>query len=289
MHKIICTFIIILLVLQTIPVKAEKVYMNYNNIKISEGEYKNLLELGFSNNEILLMTKQEFINNKDIKAQLISETEQYYKTTIITKNGRTNQRIENLNEFQYKEETNNQLNYITSNYDGIVETEYKHMHTSIIKIDDYQYRYKVTLTWLKIPKIRSYDIIAIGIQPAYVKINSSIYAKQSYTYKNGTTASSITCIPIESKNGGSAIIKLPTGKITALSSYLYFNVRKANDKNVITHMDAGGDYAHSIRRINPSKAMKHSINHSKGIELNRKIQKYYDGINISNASWYGKW
>ena len=287
MHKFICIVTLILFFTPT-SIQAEKYYINANNIKITQGEYNNLQQLGFTKDEINSMNLQEFINNKNIKGTLISEKNQYYKTTQKTKNGKTKSIIELITKIQYQDEITND-NYIKSGYDGIVETEYKHMHISIIKIDEHQYRYKLTMNWLKIPKVRSYDIIAIGIQPAYVKINSSIYVKQNYTYKDNTTEESITCTPIESKNGGSAIIKLPTGKIKKLSSYLYFNVKKANDNNVVTHMEAGGDYAHATKKTNIKKALKHTVNHSKGIELESKIQKYYDGINISTASWYGIW
>jgi len=287
MNKFIYIITLILFLTPNI-IKAKEYYVNANNIKITQIEYKNLQQLGFTKDEINSMNLQEFINNKDIDATLISEEDQYYKTTNKIKNGNKISTFKLITENQYHNETKN-YNYISYGYDGIVETEYKHMHTSIIKIDEYQYRYKITLNWLKIPKVRSYDIIGIGIQPAYVKINSSIYAKQNYTYKNGTIKESITCIPIESKNGGSAIIKLPKGKIKKLSSYLYFNIKKVNDNNIVTHMEAGGDYAHAIKQTSYKNALKHTINYSKGIQLEHKIQKYYDGINVATASWYGIW
>lgn len=287
MHKFIC-IVTLILFLTPAPIRAKEYYINANNIKITQGEYNNLQQLGFTKDEINSMNLQEFINNKDINATLISEEDQYYKTTKKIKNGNKISTFELITKSQIPNEIKDNR-YINTEYDGIVETEYKHLHTSIIKIDEHQYRYKITLNWLKIPKVRSYDIIGIGIQPAYVKINSSIYAKQNYTYKDGTREESITCIPIESKNGGSAIIKLPTGKLKKLSSYLYFNIKKANDNNVVTHMEAGGDYAHAIKRTSYKKALKHTINHSKGIQLEPKIQKYYDGINVSTASWYGIW
>jgi len=65
MNKFIYIITLILFLTPNI-IKAKEYYVNANNIKITQIEYKNLQQLGFTKDEINSMNLQEFINNKDI-------------------------------------------------------------------------------------------------------------------------------------------------------------------------------------------------------------------------------
>jgi len=293
MKKILYTsFMVLTLVFITPNVNAEETiyYTNYENIQMTESEYNNLLQLGFTEDEIYQMNYQTFVDNKDLNATLVSETTKYYKTTTVTKNGVSTSTTDVVTKAQYEQGVQEQkVARSGSFYDGLVETNYKLMRTNISQIDEYQYRYKVTLNWTTMPSTRSHDIIGIGFQQAYVQLNSSVHFQQNYTYSTGSSASSVTCVPLSGTMGGSAVFKLPTGSLSKLSSMLYYNVRKANDNNTVTHMDAGGDYSHATSTISETMAQRHSVNHSAGIILQDSIVNYYDDINVATASWYGTW
>lgn len=280
-------FALLLLGITTPNVYASAYYTNYNNIEMTENEYNNLVELGFTEDEIYLMGNEEFEANKDIEGTLVSSVGQYYKTTTITQNGITTSSSEIISEEQYELEkkANPQGRSI---YDGAVETEYKYMHMNMTQLDDNEMRLKVTLTWLRIPSTRSNDIIGIGFEQAYVDLNSSIYFQQNYTNSSGSH-SSVTCIKQTFDTGASAVLDLPNGTISALSSYMYFDVIKVDEDYTVTHMDAGGDYSHATSSISETNAKKHSVNHFTGIELQSSISSYYDAINVATATYLGAW
>lgn len=288
MNKFIYScFAVLLLGLSTPTVNASTYYTNYNNIEMTENEYNNLVELGFTENEIYLMGNEEFEANKDIEGTLVSSIGQYYKTTTITQNGITTTSSEIISKEQYELEKNANPQG-RSIYDGAVETDYKYMHMNMTQLNAVEMRLKITLTWLQIPSTRSNDIIGIGFQQAYVGLNSSIYFQQNYTNSSGSH-SSVTSIPQEFSTGVSSVFDLPNGTITALSSYMYIDVIKVDEDYTITYMDAGGDYAHATSSISETNAKKHSVDHVSGIELQTSIRTYYDAINVATATFIGSW
>lgn len=280
-------FAVLLLGITTPIVDASAYYTNYNNIEMTENEYNNLVELGFTENEIYLMGNEEFQANKNIESTSVDSVEQYYKTTTIIKNGIKTISSEIISKEQYELEKNNNQQ-TKSIYDGLVTSEYKHMLMHMAQLDEVEMRLKITLTWLNIPITRSYDIIAIGFQQAYVDINSSIFFQQNYTNSSGNYTA-ITCIPLEFDTGASVVFDLPNGTISALSSYMYYDVIKVDESYTITHMDAGGDYAHATSSISAANAQRHTVNHASGIELHSSIENYYDGINVATATFLGEW
>lgn len=280
-------FALLLLGTATPVVNASAYYTNYNNIEMTENEYNNLVELGFTEDEIYLMGNEEFQANKDIEGTLVSSEGHYYKTTTITKNGVTTSSSEIISKEQYEleKDANPQGRSI---YDGIVETDYKYLRMNMTVLNDVEMRLKVTLDWLQIPSTRSNDIIGIGFEQALVELNSSVYFQQNYTNSSGSH-SSVTSIPLEFSTGVTSVFDLPNGTISALSSYMYIDVIKVDESYIVTDMDAAGDYAHATSSISETNAKKHSVNYASGIVLQSSIQSYYDGINIALATFLGSW
>ena len=288
MKKFIYSCFTLLLVCITMPIaNASAYYTNYHNIEMTENEYNNLVELGFTEDEIYLMGNEEFNANKDLEGTLVSSEGHYYKTTTIIQNGITTSSSEIISKEQYELEKDANP-HTRSIYDGIVTTDYKHMRMNMTRLNDVEMRLKITLTWLNIPSTRSNDIIGIGFEQAYVELNSSVFFQQNYTNSSGSH-SSVTSIPREFSTGVSSIFDLPNGTISALSSYMYIDVIKVHEDYTITEMDAAGDYAHATSSISETNAKKHSVNHASGIELQSSIQNYYDGINIAIATFLGSW
>lgn len=96
----------------------EDYIINKQNIKITKQEYNNLKSIGFTDYEIKLLDKKTFDANKNINGKILSQEKSnfFIKTKSITP--------------------------------GFVETEYKKITTTIIKIQD-MYRYKITVEWKK--------------------------------------------------------------------------------------------------------------------------------------------
>lgn len=291
MKKFLYTFVIATLILLFAPevLATEGVYYtNSYNIEMTEQEYNNLLSLGFTEKQIDRMDSETFSENKDLEATLVSQVTKYYKTTTTTNYGvQTSETVE-----LEKDEFNRQLQQARATrtiYNGQVETTYKLMTTTMSQLSTASFRYKVDLDWQQIPSTRSHDIIAIGFEPAKVALNSLINFRQDYTYSSGTTDYSLVGITKEGTNGCSATIKLPSGSLSELSSYLYFTVRKAYSDVTVTSHIASGDYAHATSSVSESAAQNYTVDHAGGINLGSSIYNKYDEINIAQATYYGSW
>lgn len=266
-----------------VVVLASEDYVNYFGVRMSSVEYANLLELGFTDDEINYMSESEFNNNKNIVGNLEAATTRYFVN--IVRYDSTGRMISNsdmeITEEDYNEEPIMPLG------DGHTVTTYKEMRTTIAAASS-KYRYKVTLTWKKMPAVRSYDIIGIGIEPALVYIDSSLIFNQTYCVSSSCTNSSTINNNSYSLTGAGASFKLPTStSITSLSSYFYFDVSKEKS-GTLTTMYAYGDYSHATSTISGGSAQGFYVNQS-GIVLSSSISSHYDGINSADAVWHGSW
>lgn len=228
-------------------------------------------------------------------SNIVSITEKYYKTTTVLSNVQTSLLSENGSNGKYISYTEEISEKEYENFDGnenspssslmTVETTYKKMITSIEKNGSY-YRYKVQLNWKNMPKIRSYDVIAIG-HYASVEPRSSIYFSQKYcTSLNDCTTSTSSTIK-RTSTGTGAVFKLPSGDFMSLSQVLYFDVQKAVDATVI-RQKVVGDYSHATEDISSSIANSFEINLN-GITFSATNEEYFDDINTAVASWEGSW
>lgn len=263
-------------------------YINNNGIIISTLEYENLINLGFTENEILNMEMKEFEENKNLIGNVISSNDRYYK--VVTRYDNENNIVSNISEEINKNIYNTSLAFNNINLlsvDGYSETNYKKIRVQIISLTS-GYRYKITVEWKNMPSVRSYDIIGIGID-TNVYISSDIIFQQNYCYSNGNCSSSNTSNIKKSTTGGAALFKLPTSSsITSLNSYLYFMVDKSSSSTTISKMYAYGDYSHATEKTNSSNVNYYNINNG-GINLYASIIDSYDAIPITKAIWEGTW
>lgn len=277
---------VLLLVLISIPkviLASDSYYINYYGVDMTEEEYLNLLELGFSEEEIYYLDEVEFNNNRNVEGSLEAESINYYVNIIRYDSiGRvvSNTDMQISEDDYYGEEI---LPYTTGGY---IETTYKQMRTTIAAAGSY-YRYKVTLTWKQMPAVRSYDIIAIGIEPS-VQIVANPTFNQTYCVNTSCTNTSAINNRVYDNTGGGASFALPTStSITSLRQTLYFDVQKRGS-SILNEMYAYGDYAHAVKTIGSNAATGYDINQA-GIILSSSIANYYDTINTADAVWTGSW
>ena len=250
-------------------------YVNYFNITMTTQEYNNLLNLGFTENEIYYMDLATFEENKDIEATLVSQGTRYYKTVHPTYG--QSYTVE-LTEEEY--DTESQISLL-----GTVETEYKLMATTI-SANGSKFRYKVSLSWKTMPSVRNYDIMAIGFNDD-VYINSSVYFNYHHCNSSGTCTTSTDYYDKKKlSSGGSVVFKLPSSAVS-LTSTLYYDVSK-NTSSTITRLDMCGDYSHATKSVSTSYLSDYTIN-SSGILLESHIYSKYDYIPCAPAAWNGTW
>ena len=255
---------------------SESEYVNYFNISMTSQEYNNLLNLGFSEDEIYYMNLDTYNANKDLSGTVVASNKKYYKTIYTDLNGNT-QSME-ITEDEY----NNQS---LMDPRGTVTTEYKNMVTIITALTN-TYRYKVSVGWNKFPSVRSYDIIGIGFDdPVY--ISSPLYAGFHYCIMGGSCYDSTEYYFRQTTSRGASVVqKLPSGNINNLCSVLYYDVSK-NTSNTITRLDMYGDYSHATSNVNYSIYSNHAINYG-GISLGTN-QTYYDAIPVAQSTVAVNW
>lgn len=253
-------------------------YINYFGIEMNEEEYDNLINLGFTPDEIYHMSEETFIQNKDIESTLEVQNNKYYKTVYTDLSGNS------YSAEISKDEYDNQSG-ITPR--GTVNTEYKTMTSSLTRNNNNTFRYKVTVLWKNIPSTRSYDIIGVGFNDE-VYISSFVYFTYHYcdSYNNCTTSGEYHDKKTLS-TGGSAVYKVPSGDLASLSATLYYDVSK-NTTNTITELSMYGDYAHATTNVTPYLYTNHTVNNS-GLQLYSSIISKYDAIPYAQSSWIGTW
>lgn len=274
------TYVIISLCIFTVSlnVVSASEYTNYFGIEMTNEEYNNLVNLGFTEDEIYYMNEETFEENKNFESTLVSQSEKYYKTLYTDLNGNTYSTEVTKEEYENQAQTNARTT---------VETEYKKMVSSISKNSDNTFRYKVSVSWKLIPSTRSYDIIGIGF-------NDDVYISSlvnfSYYYCNSSdecTTSGIFYDKKELSTGGSAVYKVPSGSLAQLSSTLYYDVSK-NTSSTITSLAMYADYAHATTAITNGKYTDYTVNNN-GLQLYSSIISYYDAIPYADSYWYGSW
>lgn len=282
---IILTLIMAIIISVPKAVKADEKYINNNGIEMTKEEQINLTNLGFSKYEIENMTKEEFIINHNLIGVVVSKQVDYYKTTTTYDDNfnKISQLDSKVDLSEYDMGIGNEISMLS---DGYIETEYKKMTTQIISLQG-KYRYKISLDWKTVPKVRSYDIIGIGIDTS-VYIYSDIVFQQNYCYSNGSCSSSNLSLLKQSSTGGAALFSLPSStSVKTLSSYLYFTVDKSST-GTLNNLYAYGDYSHATENTNTSYINNFTINKA-GINLNSASVSKYDAIPVSKASWSGAW
>lgn len=242
----------------------DAVYMtNKKGIEMTETEYNNLLNLGFTENEIQHMSTAEFLANKDLVGEIVAQ-ETIYDTIGDS---------DSINPFGLQP--------------GYIWTAAREITTTIVSVNG-RYRYKVSMVWLQIPTARSHEIIGIGIDTNVSIYGGLMYFQQNLCYSANNCYTSGVYTERVTSTGASATYQLPTASVVSLDAYMYFDVVK-NTTSTITQLNAYGDFAHAMQTVSLDTAYNnHSINRG-GIYLNSTISSYYSSLDTAQAIWTGSW
>ena len=284
-----------LILMSTTVVNAsnEVYYINRKNIEMTEAEYNNLLSLGFTEKYIAGMNMDEFLANKDLEGNLLSEVRKFIKTSTIMRNGIEITVTEEITEEEARELQSHKIinrdpagNY----YDGIIMNSVIVMTTRIAGVGDTNMRFLNTVEWLVLPTNRHHDIIGIGFDSDKVQFDTIIVCKQEWEDEYYEIDDDYTCAPKYVNTGGLAVIKLPDIAIESLESNIYFNVKKQTGVGTITSLYAVGDYAHAVSDVTPTNLMSHiSINDTTGIIIDATYSYAFENISPAVASFIGTW
>ena len=250
-------------------------FTNYFGIQMNMEEYMTLLNLGFTDDEIYYMDEDTFFENKDLDAELVAQSNKYYK--IVTPMYGTSYVVEVTENEYLNHPENSLLGYVTTVYINEI---------SSISANGSKYRYKNTVGWLNIPTNKSYDVIAIGFTNS-VYINSSVYFKYATMDSAGNWHNST--LYYDKKNtstGGSAVYKIPS-ELYGLSAMIYFDVSK-NTTDTLDHITMCGDYAHSFNTVTSSQAASHAVN-SGGIDFDGSVYSLFNEIPCASETAWITW
>ena len=175
-------------------------------------------------------------------------------------------------------------------YDGVFATSVIYLKTKIIGISNAYMRFKTDVEWLIMPSDRYNDIIGIGIESNKVLIASAIKFRQDWVTTNNTFGNDTVCAPKDESTGGSAVFTLPSGSLSELESYIYFNVTKQPNVGTITHLYNSGNYAHADGNVNINTIFNnYNVYHNAGIIVDSAYAYYYDTTTPVHALFEGTW
>ena len=274
-------------------------FINNYDIEMTDEEYHNLLNLGFTEDQIARMDEDTFNSNKDIVGEVVAEKNMYVKTTTVMQNGirHTYNQVLTQEEMEQDMLVQNQqiqptygLNTSGSFYDGLSGTEYRYFSTHIVSISDSEMRFKVDVKWLEMPSTRSYDILGIGFEAAKIHMSSNVYFREDWRRTNGDFEYDLSCYPKMESTGGSALYELPSYSIQQLEAYIYFNVAKNANVGTITELLALGDSKHAYSSVNPTGVFaNYTVNSIAGIDIDSPYDNAYDTLIHADAHFYGTW
>ena len=226
--------------------------------------------------------------------ELLSQTTKYYKVLYYyDTNGKevnNKSKIIKTEEFEITEEEYNKSEVIENYTKGIgtVETNYKRMISSIGKVGS-NYRYVNSLSWKKMPAVRSYDIIGIGflstVEPASTP-NFNI----TYTYTGGGSGTYAFKVFNTFNKGVSCTFEMPTStNVNSINMQFWVDVKKKNSGATLSYQAAYADYAHATSSVSLIHALNHTVNQSAGIVHDSSVAGYYDTMAVAGATWTGTW
>lgn len=298
--KILYKFLVAALILVSAPAvlaTSDMYYTNNEGYSMTEKQYNNLLNLGFTEKQIERMDYETFQKNKDIEARIVARDIKYIKTTTIMRNGIKFHTSESLTEEEMLSEVQaakEQPPYSTRGvpgtyYNGAAETDYKAIQMVIVNVDDYTMRYKLDTYWYIMPNNRSYDIMGIGIEANKVQINSGIDFREDWWTPSDTAGYTTANYPKIQNTGGVVLFPLPSGSLDSLEQYMYFTVDKKPGVGTVYDLTATGDYAHATVTVSNNAYNYMSVNYVTGIEIDTPYANSFDEMDEAVANFVGTW
>ncbi len=236
---------------------------------------------------------------KNENLELLGQNTKYFKTVTTYDNSIYNLSSKNVLNSMYNaksvttEITEEEYNSVSNdssievNAFTTVETTYKIMTTNLYKNGDY-YRYENIVGWKNFPKVRDYDVIAIGFYNN-VKPHSISFESKKCSKSNGCVYTALNTPQIFS-TGSSATYILPAWTdLTSLKTTYIVDVEKVNPSTTIKYQAAFGDYAHSTTKVGQLQAIEHEVVQNIGILFDTKVEDNFDTIDEADVFWEGTW
>ena len=261
----------------------DAIIINNNNIEITEERFFELMDAGYTMEQIYNMDLDTDTNNEDIAVST-----KYLKTVTTTRYGNTTSETVEVTEEEYLNNDGGNISFYAS---GTSETTYKRLTATITTSESNSNRkfYRAYMYWKTMPATRSNDIIGLGFDSTVVELNLSPNFYQLYTY-GGYTYTSQSAYVTEFPNGAGAVFQLPTNSsLKTLCQEINFDVIKKNSSNTITRLETAGDYAHAIEEVNGSTANNNYNANTAGLSLYSAINSKYDSMSSATVLWTGTW
>lgn len=271
-------------------------YTNEKNIEMTEQEYNNLLNLGFTENQIAWMDEEIFLDNKDIEATLVADQKIIVKTTTVIRNGiktcfnqiLTQEQLENeMLHFQQLPPSAG-INVWGNFYDGMSYDSMKELNARIAIYDDEYARYKIDVFWDYIPSYRYFDIAGINYDGSLVQRYGGVIHRQYFIRSNNTHGESQDYYVDTTSNSAVIMFELPSGSLNQLESYMYFTVHKIPNQGTITALSITGDYAHAGYNVS-NDAINHVTMYGSGLYFDSNYDPYYEDMPAAFATFSGGW
>ena len=288
MKKILIFAFLVLLTINSKNVSAleeDIIIVNNNNVSITEERYLELMDAGYTINDIYNMDLETYNNASTNNDNITSDTK-YYKTITTTRYGSTSSETIEVTEEEFNEGDTGNISIYAS---GTVQTTYKKLTASIAAstTNSNRMKYRVYMYWKTLPSVRSYDIIGLGFDSTVVERATSPSFYQLYT-RDGYTYTSYEAYLKNFTNGAGAVFELPTN-VTTISQDFYFEVLKENSSTTITQLNTAGDYAHAIETVSGSTANNNYVANTIGLSLYSAINSKYDDMSSAQVLWTGTW
>lgn len=226
------------------------------------------------------------ITGNALEFEEISKEEKYFKTTIYESNltrASSNYAItEEITQEEYEAFNPNVMPLASTS----TITTYKKLTTYLLTNGNY-YRYKATLEWRNIPKVRSYDTIGIGHYSSVI-IRGSTHFSQTYCPVDDDCRTISSYYEKITDTGSAATFKVPSGDLESLEQTFYFDVEKRNPSSTVIAQKSSGDYSHAIRSVTTTQARNFNISNA-GIQYDSSVLDYFDEISQASVTWSGTW
>lgn len=288
MRKVLTTTFLLLLMISFKNVSAlenDTYIINNNNVSISEERFLELMDAGYTIDDIYNMDLDTY-NNADTNNPEIALSTKYLKTITTTRYGNTTSETIEITEEEYNNSESSNISFYAS---GTVNTTYKKLTSSIEPYENNSdfMKYRTYMHWKIMPAVRSNDIIGMSF---YSSMVDTVYAPtftQLYTI-NGLTYTSHSAYVTEFANGAGAVFDL-SDTATTLNQEIVIIVSKVNYNSTITSLNSKGDYSHAVETVSGTTANNNYQVNTTGIALYSAINSKYDDMAEAPVLWTGTW
>ena len=187
MKKVLTLLLVSLMILPTTTFAKEEIvyYTNLNGATLTKEQYNRLIEV-FDEDTIYTMTLELINNVKNQTNFKTTEVEKYMKVeSYYNRNGDL---IERTEKEVTKEEALNDTNdgkMIPYNWNVTYQTNMKRLYMKVVSATATDRIVTITNTWLSIPSVKSYDVIAVRPGSNAMSVNLSANTISGYQKWDG--------------------------------------------------------------------------------------------------------